>query len=298
MLFRELFTIQVPTSFQTHADGFTVALHSRHTVVGDDGSIITDETKCLKDLLENRTEFANCVVYLMSDRPRTVQMLKEWLRDRNCTGVSTEDYSSIASSPLLFRDEHGPNPGVGFIRDLALVSQARSALVGDPGRSSYMLLQEIVEYNRRIDDWRLGRESPETIPFCQLPGRYGKGYNYGPGTPDFIAHWRNQPLKPVQVLQQYKAQHSIETLRNEQDHSTRSFVIGHLPCLWMEDSVDVLRRFLHGKQSAHDFRDESVRSLYAANVPCLGIIIIIIICRFSSCRGDEANILVEVHQRK
>lgn len=248
MLFRELFTIQVPLSSQTKADDFTVALHSRHTVVGDDGSIITDETKCLEMLLENRTKSANCFVYLMSDRPATVQMLKEWLVDRNCTGISTEDYSSMVTSPLLFRDEHGPNPGIGFIRDLALVSQARSALVGDPGRSSYMLLQEIVEYDRRVDDWRSGRESPETIPLCHIPGRYGKGYDYGPGTPHFIAFWRNQPLKPVQVLQQYKAHHSVEALRSEPNLSERSFVIGYLPCRWNDDdSVDKLRYFIHGK---------------------------------------------------
>jgi hypothetical protein len=247
MLFRELFTIQAPVPFQTQADDFTVALHSRHTVVGDDGSFITDETRCLETLLLNRTQSAKCVVYLMSDRPATVQLLKKWLKDQNCSSVSNEDYASMASSPLLFRDEHGPNPGVGFIRDLTLVSQARSALVGDPGRSSYMLLQEIVEYDRRIDDWRLGLDSPETIPFCQLPGRYGKGYDYGPGTPHFIAHWHNQPLKPVQVLQQYKSEHSVDALKKSEIPSNRSFVIGYMPCHSATNSIEeTMRSFLHG----------------------------------------------------
>lgn len=245
MLFRELFTIRVPLTFRTNADDFTVALHSRHTVVGDDGSFITDETQCLETLFENRNATAKCVVYLMSDRPTTVQMIKEWLAQHNCTGVSTDDYSSMVSSPLLFRDEHGPNPGEGFIRDLAFVSQARSALVGDPGRSSFMLLQEIVEYDRRIEDWRLGRTSPETIPLCKLPGRYGKGYTYGPGTPHFIAHWHNQPLSPMRILQQYKAYHSVEALAKEQDHSNRTFVIGYVPCP-IEDSVEGLRGFFNG----------------------------------------------------
>ncbi|GAX11647.1 hypothetical protein FisN_7Lh006 [Fistulifera solaris] len=246
MLFREFFTIHAPVSFQTEADDFTVALHSRHTVVGDDGSFITDETRCLETLLLNRTQSAKCIVYLMSDRPSTVHLLKEWLEDRNCTGVSNDDYASMASSPLLFRDEHGPNPGVGFIRDLALVSQARSALVGDPGRSSFMLLQEIVDYDRRIDDWRWGRDSPETIPFCQLPGRYGKGYNYGPGTPRFIAHWHNQLLEPVQVLQQYKSEHSDDALKKLENPSNQSYLIGYLPCSLEDDSIEEkLRSFLH-----------------------------------------------------
>lgn len=153
----------------------------------------------------------------------------------------------------MFRDEHGPNPGVGFIRDLALVSQARSALVGDPGRSSFMLLHEIVEYDRRMDEWRSRQEGTNPlaittteIPLCQLPGRYGKGYNYGPGTPNFVAHWHNELLKPVQILQQYKAHHSIDALAKDPDHfSNRSFVIGYVPCPMVE-SVEGVHGFLNG----------------------------------------------------
>jgi hypothetical protein len=199
MLFRNMFTIKVtvdnPFVNSQSEDTFSLALHSRHTVVGDDGSFLRDEIKCLQKLLPKDPSSETCVVYLMSDRPTTVRMLTEWLQKHNCTGVSvispSDDHNALSlSHPIRIKNEHGPDPGgIGFIQDLDLSSNARSGLIGDTHRSSFMLLAELVAYDRRVDDWKRGK--PQALPgkelrlHCKLPRRSGTGYNYGPGTPTF-----------------------------------------------------------------------------------------------------------------
>jgi hypothetical protein len=223
------------------------ALHSRHTVVGDDGSFIQDEIRCLQQLLPLDPN-KNCVVYLISDRPQTVQLLTEWLQrhEGRCTGISTLDSTSNSNAldPQLWVDEHGPHPGVGFLQDLYLAQHARSGLIGDTERSSFMLLQELVTYQRMREDWKQqpldsGEEDglfvyprPDNpLVHCKLPGRYGKGYNYGPGTPTFRAmHWRKK-LSPIQVLQQYQQWHSSEVVLQQQlSGYEQRFAVSYLPC--------------------------------------------------------------------
>lgn len=281
MLFREVFTVKnaVENPFDkfrfshSHDNVFSLALHSRHTVIGDDGSFIPDEIKCLEQLLPNHNEsrtLDTCVVYLMSDRPRTIQKLLTWLEQHNCTGVTaslpswnktTTNYNDSGVSTVL-HDEMGPNQGEGFIRELELASAARSGLIGDFRRSSFMLLVELVEYGRRMDNWR---NSGETMSFddgnendnllrCDLPERYGAGYDYGPGTPTFRAAHHQKPLAPIQVFNKYKSMHSAEILRQEtwldgQEHNTsRHFVVGYLPCP-IDSSIDGIRSFLNGKHA-------------------------------------------------
>jgi hypothetical protein len=253
MLFREMFTIMVPVDdpFASTSEAreiFSLALHSRHTVVGDDGSFVTDETKCLEKMLPlNRTP-ETCAVYLMSDRPMTVKSLISWLQSKNCTGVAANPVDDGILSALVLTDEMGPNQGIGFIQELDLSTRARSGLIGDFRRSSFMLLVELIEYDRRIEDWKNGRESPNKILRCDIPERYGLGYDYGPGTPTFRSHRRQKPLEPIQVLNQYKADHSVEALLVDSSNSSasRSFVIGYLPCP-LDKSTDDLHAFLNGK---------------------------------------------------
>jgi hypothetical protein len=49
-------------------------------------------------------------------------------------------------------EEHSPLAGAGFFRDLVVVSQARSAFIGS-ARSSSALVDELIEYDRRTEDW-------------------------------------------------------------------------------------------------------------------------------------------------
>jgi hypothetical protein len=141
--------------------------------------------------------------------------------------------------------------GIGFIQDLALSSNARSGIIGDSGRSSFMLLAEIIEYDRRIDDWKRGRDSPDSIPRCQLPSRFGRlGYNYGPGTPTFIGERTHEPMEPMQAFNQYKKHHSVEGVKLEYLADAaipnRLFAIGHIPCP-LNDLSDQVHAFLNGK---------------------------------------------------
>jgi hypothetical protein len=256
MLFRNIFTVKVtvhnPFVNSQRDDTFSLALHSRHTVVGDDGSFLQDEIKCLQKLLPKHPSYETCVVYLMSDRPTTVRMLTEWLQEHNCTGVSvtspSDDHDTFSlSQPISFKDEHGPNPGIGFIQDLDLSSNARSGLIGDTERSSFMLLAELVAYDRRVDDWKRGKPNAprdkELLLYCKLPGRYGTGYNYGPGTPTFRASHHREPLEPIQVLNQYKLWHSVDALSS--NDTSRLFAITYVPCP-LDDATNGLHAFLNG----------------------------------------------------
>lgn len=113
-----MFTIRIHPDrlFPNDVDNvFSVALHSRHTVVGDDGSFVSDEVKCLRRVLPESRTPETCVVYLMSDRPMTVNLLTEWLHEYNCTAMSTlpdrEEKAHeilLQSQPITFKNEHGP----------------------------------------------------------------------------------------------------------------------------------------------------------------------------------------------
>ena len=256
MLFREIFTIMVPVDdpfANQHASKnrtiFSVGLHSRHTVEGDDGSFIPDEVKCLESQLPPSRTGETCAVYLMSDRPTCIEKLRAWLQDNNCTGVAVDPAIEKASPSAEVTNEMGPNQGIGFFQELSLASAARSGLVGDFHRSSFMLLVELVEYDRRIEDWKNGKESPDKLSRCNLPERYGKGYDYGPGTPTFRNYRRKEPLQPIQILNDYKAWHSVDQLTKELENPEakifRSFVVGHIPCP-LDSSTDELHAFLNG----------------------------------------------------
>ena len=70
-----------------------VALHSRHADPGNDGSDVTLEIECLQNVLpEVLTNGASqaCQVYLMSDRPRTLDRLQIWLHINNCTAITAK----------------------------------------------------------------------------------------------------------------------------------------------------------------------------------------------------------------
>lgn len=148
------------------ANTFTVALHSRHRVVEDDGCNIKPEIRCLKDVTPRRKKPVQ--VLIMADRVCTITRLTKFLKRQNMTG-----YVAPHDEEGSFSKEHGPFAGVGFYQDLALVSQARSAIVATSRTSSY-LLRELVEYHRQMQWWNTGHDITTIDPpmFCHLPGNY------------------------------------------------------------------------------------------------------------------------------
>jgi hypothetical protein len=247
MLFQECFTITgvntTTTSITASADGrpigpkptdISIALHSRHTVAADDGSYVNHEIACLQKLLLPAVVHASkevstskstpwCRVFLMSDRPKTLELLSAWLLARNCTPVVSSDISvgnsdisdtsinidTATSTPQQPpADEHGPRAGAGFLEDLIMASAARTGFIGVesrqqglPARSSTALVLEKIEYDRTVEAvLALTRHSSGTsstrryhplgqlnaLQRCSMPlGDETKGYTYGPGTPLF-----------------------------------------------------------------------------------------------------------------
>jgi hypothetical protein len=209
MLFQACFTITVNTtsSSSTSTSSLTsvtsqqkptdisIALHSRHTVAADDGSHVKAEIACLQTLLPVDGKYARpCWVYLMSDRPKTLELLSVWLLARNCTPV-VATRTPLARGSQAF-NEHGPRAGSGFLEDLNMASAARTGFIGVelrqqglPARSSTALVLEKIEYDRTIEAVANSRSLHprlHELQRCALPFRdETKGYTYGPGTPTF-----------------------------------------------------------------------------------------------------------------
>jgi hypothetical protein len=235
MLFRECFIVSnailanlpskiLPVSNNT----FSLALHSRHTITGDTGEFISEELNCLQQLLPIKPSPSKCFVYLMSDRVLTIQLLSTWLIERNCTplcfdsstsGISVSTVTTTSTLPVpqsrLRATEHGKRAGTGFIIDLLSASRARDAYIGDMHRSSFMLLLELIAYDRKIEAWKHGTmESLKSLNHCKIKNRSPSGYNYGPGTPTFRHHSILEPLSPIASLDEYKRLHSVTALQN------------------------------------------------------------------------------------
>lgn len=131
---------------------FTVAVHSRHSDGNDDGSNVASELKCLRQVL-SKSNMPSCAVYLMSDRPKSVTKLLGSVRELNCTPIANaHSRKQISTSG---RSEHGPFAGSEFFMDLALVSNARHAIIGSNlgRRTSTMLLEELMEYRRLTEEY-------------------------------------------------------------------------------------------------------------------------------------------------
>lgn len=267
MLFRETFTSfpKLSGSFNKVTPSFSLALHSRHTVVGDNGEFVQQEIDCLSELLPTERSLETCTVYLMSDRSATVELLTDWLFEHNCMAVAADTNNEDVTLRRFFVSEHGERPGAGFLQDLLLCSQARTGLIGDPQRSSFMLLEELIAYDRQVEAWRrnderrrLASDFERVAPFepmkvppllhCKLNARNPSGYTYGPGTPMFKGPNHQEPLEPVSVLEQYRELHSDEALQRQP--AERRYVVARFPkyhCSTAPDIIDQLHILFNGK---------------------------------------------------
>jgi hypothetical protein len=147
-----------------------IVLHSRHSNPVDDGSKITWEKKCVKQILEGETapieqnastkmveeENHSCVLLILSDRQKTIDGLGRFMHDvYSYCKVIVASHSKGES----WRSEHGDFAGIGFYQDLWLVqnlvkSHASAAAIGrlafighKSGRSSSTLIRELIIYN-------------------------------------------------------------------------------------------------------------------------------------------------------
>jgi hypothetical protein len=164
MLFKEIFRLQWdpidPLSFGVKPYStslnfnnfrmFSVALHSRHRR-GQAGTDVKKEKNCLEKMLEPLEPFASCQVCLMSDRPKTIELISKWVEDTyNCT-VVTFDHSNSAEEGGSWLSEHGPNAGSKFLRELDLCQHFTDGFIGTGGgASSSQMLEEWLEYNRKM----------------------------------------------------------------------------------------------------------------------------------------------------
>jgi hypothetical protein len=164
---------QSATTRPSEYDDFSIALHSRHSDPQNDGSDVSGEIRCLGKLLSKSTwttttnthNTTACRVYLMSDRPLTLQNIQQWLHHINCSVVTTPHKQAGAS----FLQEHGPWSGRGFFQDLAVVSQARQGLIAKFSTTSSKLLLELMEYDRTMEAWERGDENrTELLQRCNL----------------------------------------------------------------------------------------------------------------------------------
>ena len=146
----------------------TVAVHVRHVRAADQGEDIHVEQSCLQQLFKGHE--GPCGVYLLSDRPLTVQLLANVSQHVfHCTPITVlhaqnkSNSSKSQSYGLSFQKdlEHGPNAGSGFFRDLALAANARHGFVSSRMdtkrgrfialRSSSALVLELIEYRTILD---------------------------------------------------------------------------------------------------------------------------------------------------
>jgi hypothetical protein len=217
MLYDQFLTLQhsatqevfsnVPENEERNFDSYySLALHSRHTVGADDGSYIESEIQCLDQLLAKRSRGQHpCVVYIMSDRPKTINLLIEYLlTEQNCSAV-VANHTSPGDLDIA---EHGPWSGSGFLLDLNSTANANHGIVGDTHRSSTALVINSIAYHR-------SSLANEKLQICDLPKKPLSGYNYN-NSPTFRHHSFIPKLEPIQLMERYQSDY--RTLQQNQTY--------------------------------------------------------------------------------
>ena len=148
---------------------FSIALHSQHLVDSDDGSIVSDEVKCLKRLssLSNLT-LQDCTIYVLSGCRRTLSSLTDWIHQHApaCNVVTTRQDHVLHTTDTTKDDSV---TGAEFIHELVMATSGTTpmALIGDSHQSSFALLHEMVIYDTFVNRLGLDMEQVE-VPVCGL----------------------------------------------------------------------------------------------------------------------------------
>ena len=156
---------------------FSIGIHSRHPGTKDNGTDISREVYCFNSIVERQIkhhgDLKGCVAYLMSDRELTIQRLGAYLETHfNCTIVTTTNHFDTQNDSDKWKDEHGINAGGGFLQDIAVTGQARSAFAYRGRRSSVALVGQYMEYTRRMSMWEKdGTRESKNMEYCKHPKR-------------------------------------------------------------------------------------------------------------------------------
>ena len=120
---------------------------------GDFGPSLSREIQCLQSVLPAIDK--SCSVLLLSDRLSALTGVEKWLASRNCSAITL-----IEPEPVSER---------ASFRRVFLASKARSSFIGNRSTLSNLLL-EWIEYGRRIETWKLGRDpfAIQDLPKCTL----------------------------------------------------------------------------------------------------------------------------------
>jgi hypothetical protein len=118
----------------------------------DDGPTLLREIQCLQSVLP--TIDRPCSVLLLSDHLSALNGVEKWLASRNCSAITLTNE---------------PKSEKAFFQRVFLASKARSGFIGNHSTLSNLLL-EWIEYGRRIETWRLGRDpfAIQDLPKCTL----------------------------------------------------------------------------------------------------------------------------------
>jgi hypothetical protein len=119
---------------------------------GDDGPNLLREIQCLQSVVP--TIDRPCSVLFLSDRLSALTGVEKWLASRNCSVIT------LTNEPASER---------AFFQRAFLASKARYGFIGEHSGLSNLLL-EWIEYGRRIETWKLGREpfAIQDLPKCTL----------------------------------------------------------------------------------------------------------------------------------
>lgn len=230
-LFEEIFSTSWKMRQPHPKYTFTAALHSRHIGKADDGQYVNNEIGCLERILPPNRSLETCAVHLLSDRPKTLALLEEWLFQHQCTPLFVKHHQKDPIDHISGIEEHGPHAGEAFLEELTVASAARDGIIGDVRRSSFQLLHEMIQYQRAKEEHR----PDSNIKLCKLPSHSVEGYDYGPGSPTFIRDPKFiPPLIPNKVLDEY--------------HTTKSSDIyeGVLECPVSADSIRyAINQYIH-----------------------------------------------------
>jgi hypothetical protein len=153
MLFHRIFSLNLSSNDtpKTWADPSTISVAVRFEN-GDDGPSLLHAIQCFQSILPeiDRT----CSVLVLSDHLSAPTGVEKWLASRNCSLMTlvTEPESETA-----------------FFQQVSLASKARSGFIGNHSALSNLLL-EWIEYGRRIETWKLGRDPfvIRDLPKCTL----------------------------------------------------------------------------------------------------------------------------------
>jgi len=103
---------------------YDIVLHSRHSNNTDDGCDLSDELRCLEQVLRIKSSSESCSVYVLTDRACTISAFEKWgtaspggdensERNVHQCSVRVADHTGAVQGP---KDEHGPFAGKCYTR--------------------------------------------------------------------------------------------------------------------------------------------------------------------------------------